>query len=78
MPTANSIEGHPEVHTPPRTYLTKTTQLSKDDLKVCYRMAAMLMLGKACFLLFLLLTHLVLFGVPALQRFLEAGVTVGE
>ena len=38
----------------------------------------MLVLGKACFLLFLLLTHLVLFGVPALQRFLEAGVTVEE
>ena len=42
------------------------------------RMAALLVLGKACFLLFLLLTHLVLFGVPALQRFLEAGVTVEE
>ena len=41
-------------------------------------MAALLVLGKACFLLFLLLTHLVLFGVPALQRFLEAAVTVEE
>ena len=41
-------------------------------------MAAMLALGKAFFLLSLLVTHLVLFGVPALQRFLEAGVTVVE
>ena len=41
-------------------------------------MVALLVLGKACFLFSLLVTHLVLFGVPAIQRFLEAGVTVEE